>query len=203
MSKTAFKKLKKAHAEELDDIVGHANAVNKLFGEHVDDLPDGKHKEMGKALHTMHKSMCAKLEGFQSDVGGLPAEEPVGDEEHEVSGKLAKATGEIETLKKTVAEGAAALEKVTKERDETAKQLDEALELGAQLLEQKKGTLRTGDRATDGDEAAKAAAKKKADDEAAAAANATPEQKARAAFRKALADPSIDTGFGPPIKLNA
>jgi hypothetical protein len=239
MKDNTFKKIKKAHAEQLDDIVDHANAVNKLFGEHTKSLEGTKHHEMAKALLSMHKGMCDKLEGFQEDVGGLPETEPVGDEEHSVTGaeKIAKVAGERDELakklaaaeatiaagtgaaggddamKKVLAEKDAALAKAATENGELTKQLNEALDLGEQLLQKAKGTLTIVDRAGDGvnggapvkkgaDGGAAAGDKPPTDEELAKMTDGERSTLFKAAAKKAFGRPKLVTGFGEPVELN-
>lgn len=93
-----FRKIAKKHMEKLDNLTDHASALHKMFGEHAEKCEGSKFGEMAKALHTMMGDHVAKLEGFKEEVGGLPEDEPVGDEEH--SEKVTKLAGENDALKK-------------------------------------------------------------------------------------------------------
>ncbi len=189
-----FRKIAQKHLAKLADITEHAQALHKMFGEHVAKLEGTEHHELGKAMHTMLGDHCAKLEGFREEVGGLPETAPVGDEENGVTGaeKMAKVTAERDALSKRVADAETATVVANAKVAELDKALDEALQLGEDLskaLDVRKGTLLAFDRKGDGTRAdpAKAAA----DDDA---AKLTERQRIHKAIRGSLAAP-MDVQF--------
>jgi hypothetical protein len=207
MKDTEFKKMRKEHVAKLDGIAEHANAIHTVMGNHVSKCEGTEMHPMAKALHSMIGDHCEKIAGFQAEVGGMPTTETTGSDDKGVAdtaGKaaMAKVTGErdealqkMASLEKRASEAETALKTTKDELAKTQGQLDEAVDGLEVLLKKERGKLVGADRTNDGDPdlAKRAAEKKKLDDDLAK----LPEgERARAAFKAAMAAPTFSNGFG-------